>query len=623
MEKKDEKMLIDREEMVLKGKVEVVGNLIAAKLSGGNIEFFSFGEYFEANPLLEMIEPHAHLKNQIWSDGIIHSFLTSNDITLKIKMTAHNNTLVYHIQNLSPMRINLKMRGSLSTFSWFNPDFRDKIAEMANVHFNFHDGILEGSYGGSYFICVTSNGSMMADIKGSYAIYEIKSNLLPRESFSFAVLGDSSREKVITYSKTVLNNSRMVEDMKKKWIKDIISKIPRLNTTKPEYLLLWKYMWYIILANRATVWNNPALKKPFTMPSKFALRHQWLWDSSFHAIVLSLYDVKMAEEELLNLFEAQKLDGRIPHEIFLSKEFCKLFWGVDDYSPWTTQPPVLAVAVKYIMDSGGEKEFLIKAFKVLERYDEWFRKARDADKDQLMAYIDYLESGWDNAVRWDEAIRLFEKNPFKYKSRYKEIRMAPVEAVDLNCLIYIQRKVLAELAEKLGLNEKAEEYIRLANETANKIMLYMWDPENRFFFDIFEENHEQIKVKSPAAFFTLYAGIASKEQAESLVKHLLNPKEFWTEFPLPTVSADHKEYDPKGYWRGRSWINVLWFVYNGLKRYGFIEEAKQLGERVLNIMSSGPTCNENYNSLTGEPLGAPDFSWSTLMITILIDIYSA
>jgi len=60
-----------------------------------------------------------------------------------------------------------------------------------------------------------------------------------------------------------------------------------------------------------------------------------------------------------------------------------------------------------------------------------------------------------------------------------------------------------------------------------------------------------------------------------------------------------------------------------LKRYGFIEEAKQLGERVLNIMSSGPTCNENYNSLTGEPLGAPDFSWSTLMITILIDIYSA
>ncbi|MEM2314271.1 MAG: trehalase family glycosidase, partial [Candidatus Bathyarchaeia archaeon] len=200
---------------------------------------------------------------------------------------------------------------------------------------------------------------------------------------------------------------------------------------------------------------------------------------------------------------------------------------------------------------------------------------------------------------------------------------APVEAIDLNCLIYLQRKILAELAERLGMHEKAEEYNRFAEETANKILLYMWDPKTRFFYDIYEENHEQIKVKSPAAFLTLYAGIASKEQAKSLVEHLLNPGEFWTRFPLPTVSADHKEYDPKGYWRGRSWINILWFTYHGLKKYGFTEEARRLAEKALDIMASGPTCNENYNSLTGEPLGAPDFGWSTLMVTILMDLYGA
>jgi tetratricopeptide (TPR) repeat protein len=619
---KDGGIFMEKGELVLEGKGEVVGNLTAAKLSGGNIEFFSFGEYFEANPLLEVVEPHVQLKHQIWSDGVIHSLLTSNYVTLRVKMAAHSDTLTYSIQNLSQARINLRVRGGLSTFSWFNPDFRSKIAEMANVRFNFYNGVLEGSYGDSYFICATSNGLMTADIKYDYATYEIKSTLSPSELFIFTVSGDSSKERAVAYSKAALANPQIVEDMRRRWVKDIVSKVPKLNIPKPEYALLWKYMWYVILANRATVWNNPALKNPFTMPSKFAFRHQWLWDSSFHAIVLSSYDIKMAEEELLNLFENQKPDGRIPHEIFLSKEFCKLFWAVDDYSPWTTQPPVLAIAVKRIMDLGGEREFLTKAFKVLDRYDRWFRAARDADKDQLMAYVDYLESGWDNAVRWDEAIRLFEENPSKYKSRYERIRMAPVEAVDLNCLIYIQRKVLAELAEKLGLHEKAGEYSRLANETANKVVSYMWDPETRFFFDVFEENHEQIKVKSPAAFLTLYAGIASKEQAESLVKHLLNPKEFWTKFPIPTVSADHKEYDPKGYWRGRSWINILWFTYNGLKTYGFMEEAKQLAERALNIMSSGPTCNENYNSLTGEPLGAQDFSWSTLMTTILMDIYS-
>jgi len=623
LREKNENIFMEGGEIVLKWKGEVVGNLMAAKLSGGNIEFFSFGEYFEASPLLEIVEPHLSSEHQLWSDGISYNLLVAGNTKLEVKMFIHNDTLVYSIQNLSPAEISLRAKGSLSTFSWFNPDFRNRITKMANVRLNFHEGVLEGSYGNSYFICVTSNGYMTSSIENSHAAYEIKFSLTPKRSFIFTVIGDCSKEKAIETSKAVLNNPSFVESEKREWVKSIINKLPRLNNVKPEYALLWKYMWYVIFANRAFVWDNPALKNPFTMPSKFAFRHQWLWDSSFHAIVLSKYNVRMAEQELLNLFEAQKPDGRIPHEIFLSKEFCKLFWGVDDYSPWTTQPPVLAIAVKHIVDSGGGEDFLAKAFKVLDRYDAWFRVARDADKDQLMAYVDYLESGWDNSVRWDEAIKMFEANPSKYRSMYKEIRMAPVEAIDLNCLIYLQRKVLAELAERLGMHEKAEEYNRLADETANKILLYMWDPETRFFYDVYEENHEQIKVKSPAAFLTLYAGIASKEQAKSLVEHLLNPREFWTRFPLPTVSADHKEYDPKGYWRGRSWINMLWFTYHGLKKYGFTEEAGRLAEKALDIMASGPTCNENYDSLTGEPLGAPDFGWSTLMVIILMDLYGA
>jgi glycogen debranching enzyme len=148
----------------------------------------------------------------------------------------------------------------------------------------------------------------------------------------------------------------------------------------------------------------------------------------------------------------------------------------------------------------------------------------------------------------------------------------------------------------------------------------MWDDEKGFYYDVLEEDKKPLKAKSPAAFITLYAGIASQKQTEELVKHLLNPKEFWTPFPLPTVSADNTDYDPEGYWRGRSWINQLWLTFKGLKRYGFEKESKLLAEKALKIMSSGPTCNENYNSSTGEPLGAPDFGWSTLALDLLADL---
>jgi hypothetical protein len=36
-------------------------------------------------------------------------------------------------------------------------------------------------------------------------------------------------------------------------------------------------------------------------------------------------------------------------------------------------------------------------------------------------------------------------------------------------------------------------------------------------------------------------------------------------------------------------------------------------------MAEGPTCNENYNSATGEPLGAPDFGWSALILDMIAD----
>ncbi|MEM2029008.1 MAG: hypothetical protein QXS05_06485, partial [Candidatus Bathyarchaeia archaeon] len=267
-------------EIILRWKGEIVGNLMAAKLSGGNIEFFSFGEYFEARPLLEIVEPHLSSRHQLWSDGVVYSLLAAGDVKLEVKMSAHNDILVYSMRNLSPAEIDLRAKGNLNTFSWFNPDFRDRITKMANLRLNFHERVLEGSYEDSYFICVASNGSMTSSIEDGQATYEIKFSLAPKRSFIFTVVGDRFLSKAIETSKAVLNNPSFVESEKREWVKSIINKLPRLNNVKPEYALLWKYMWYVIFANRAFVWDNPALKNPFTMPSKFAFRHQWLWDSS-------------------------------------------------------------------------------------------------------------------------------------------------------------------------------------------------------------------------------------------------------------------------------------------------------------------------------------------------------
>ena len=606
----------------IKGKGEVVGNLVSARMGPRGVAKFSFGEYFEASPLFETVEPtRLTVESHTWGMGPVKRWVKADGSRLEEMLATYGDALTYSLSNTSGRAVGLHLKGSMSVFSWFNPEVRHKIAKLAGIVFEPRKGLgFTASYKDAYSLYVALPGMSRFKAGEGVVSYGVKAELKAGGTFTVALAGSPSPEEAMSMAEEALTDPEGLALRRAEEVKGFLARAPRPAGLKPRRALLWDYMWYVILSNRATVRNHPVLKSAFNMPSKHVFRHQWLWDSAFHAVVLSGYDVVMAEEELRNLFRAQKPDGRIPHEIFLSREFCSLFWGVDDYSPWTTQPPVVAVAVDRIRRAGGSRAFLEEAFEALDRYDAWFRRSRDADKDQLMAYVDYLESGWDNGVRWDLAIKKFKDDPGRYEGLYRRVRMAPVEAVDLNCFIYLQRSTLSSLASELGHGDEAEEYARLAEDTAAGIRRLMWDPDTGFYYDVYEEDHGRVRVKTPAAFLTLFAGLADRGQARALVGHLVNRNEFWTAFPLPSVSADDPEYDPRGYWRGRSWLNLVWFTYWGLRRYGFEDGAKALAETVLDVMARGPTCNENYDSSSGEPLGAPDFGWSTLALDMLAEL---
>ena len=89
----------------------------------------------------------------------------------------------------------------------------------------------------------------------------------------------------------------------------------------------------------------------------------------------------------------------------------------------------------------------------------------------------------------------------------------------------------------------------------------------------------------------------------------------------PTVSYHDPSFDPLGYWRGRTWINVAYFALKGLKQYGFNELADTGRKTILEMLASSPaTFFENYHPISGEPLGVPRFSWSAVFcLKFLLD----
>ena len=54
----------------------------------------------------------------------------------------------------------------------------------------------------------------------------------------------------------------------------------------------------------------------FSCPSPPRYRHQWYWDSCFHAIVWRHFDPARARQELRTLLRAGRPDGLVPHTVF-------------------------------------------------------------------------------------------------------------------------------------------------------------------------------------------------------------------------------------------------------------------------------------------------------------------
>ena len=112
------------------------------------------------------------------------------------------------------------------------------------------------------------------------------------------------------------------------------------------------------------------------------------------------------------------------------------------------------------------------------------------------------------------------------------------EGVDLNCYLYRELLAAAELAQAMDLAEDAAYFGQQAERKRERIQSLLWDEQDSFYYSRDRRTGERIKVKNAETFLPLWAGVAMPEQARLLVsRHLKNPAEFWTPYPVPSYCA--------------------------------------------------------------------------------------
>jgi glycogen debranching enzyme len=86
-------------------------------------------------------------------------------------------------------------------------------------------------------------------------------------------------------------------------------------------------------------------------------------------------------------------------------------------------------------------------------------------------------------------------------------------------------------------------------------------------------------------------------------EHLLNPKEFWGKWVIPSIARDDLAFIDQNYWRGRVWGPMNYLVYLGLRNYNYPDVRSQFAQKSLDLFlrewQENGHVHENYNAMTG------------------------
>lgn len=393
----------------------------------------------------------------------------------------------------------------------------------------------------------------------------------------------------------------------------------------------------------------PWCNKPydFVCPSTGTYPFQWFWDSCFHTIVLSHFDTKRAQSELISLLENQQPDGFVAHVTFWQREKYEHLLSTYEIAyrtPYLSnciQPPLLAEALYAASKQGADAAYLKLMLPKVQRYYDWLDEVRDPDQDGLIATLQPDESGLDHTPKydaylgvngsnitldefndaWRRVAKPYDEQLGRDTKKMFDLDHFIVEDVMVNTIYAENQRVLGALFELSGDPHAAKRYQVRGDRTAHALYTKCFDAERGLFFDLAGKAEKQLKVSTFTSLFPLLLTDLPASMRDPLVAQLKNPNTYGAKYPVPTVAMNEPTYAPdtvgtKLMWRGPSWLNETWYIARGLKRQGQADMARSIALQCDELIRT-QGFREYYNPMTGEGHGARDFSWSALVLDML------
>ncbi len=355
------------------------------------------------------------------------------------------------------------------------------------------------------------------------------------------------------------------------------------------------------------------LPYPYLTPggSEAAFNEMYGWDTYFINLGLLAHGRHdLVQNHVLNHLHMIEAYGRVLN-------------GNRTYYLGRSQPPLLADTVRRFLEAGGALEIAEQAYPLLEKeYRGYWEAEHHATPVGLATNRDLLAS----ALR--PALAAEAETGLDFTAIYGgDVR----ECVPLltNCALVRYADAVAEIAEALGDAGSAEAWRAESEQRAGHIRDLCWDERAGFFFEYNFVTEKRLPYRSVCAYWTLWAGVATPEQAAALVARL---GRFEMDYGLSVTDraygSPHPEFRHVQWAHPLGWPPLQIIAVEGLDRYGYREEAARVSRRFTRLMLEQYRRTsklwEKYNVVTGGltfPVerypSVPFHGWSSAAVVVL------
>lgn len=291
--------------------------------------------------------------------------------------------------------------------------------------------------------------------------------------------------------------------------------------------------------------NNTLLLISATYPGVW-LEH--VYDSIIYAKLFK--DKLYIAKNTINLFIKYQLNGQLPCYIWDKNRVA----NKDEAIGYSEIQECVSFAKLCLMyyEMSGDTELLKKAYIACKKWVKWLENNRmSTNRGLIEMYVGY-DTGHDNSGRLEG---MKEKGYYRVDGILQNAsicppndEVAPILAVDMNANYYSSLVSLSKMADILNNDEKTY-YLNKSKNVKELMFKYMYNKNDAFFYDV-DKNNNQRKYLSSSIFHLFLEGVLDEKQDKALIneiysKHIINKKEFFTEYPFPSMSISDKSIEKR------------------------------------------------------------------------------